>query len=76
MTEDTLLRFLSTREAAFACLLWYHRQPDKAPHHIRILYELAEVRDYLRDGFITPAAGPKPRCCVTRQSSNRRAGKY
>ena len=59
MTEDTLPRFLSTGEAAFACQLWYHRQPDKALHHIRILCELAEVRDYLRDGFITPLSRPE-----------------
>ena len=59
MTEDTPPRFLSTRGAAFACLLWYHRQPDKALHHIRILCELAEVRDFLRDGFITPLSRPE-----------------
>jgi len=57
MSEDTPPRFLSTHEAAFARLLSYHRQPDKALHHIRILCELAEVRDFLRDGFITPLRG-------------------
>jgi hypothetical protein len=59
MTEDTPPRFLSTHEAAFARLLSYHRQPDKALHQIRILCELAEVRDFLRDGFITPLSRPE-----------------
>jgi hypothetical protein len=47
--------------------LEYHQQPDKALHHICILCELAQVRDYLRDGFITPRSRPETQmlCCAS-----------
>jgi len=52
ITDDILPRWLSTKEAAVTVLFWLDRQPDKALHHMRLLCELAEVPDFLRDHFI------------------------
>jgi hypothetical protein len=53
-TDDILPRWLSTKEAAVTVLFWLDRQPDKALNHLRILCELAELPDCLRDHFIRP----------------------
>ena len=52
MTEEILPPWLSTKEAAVKVLFWLYLQPDKASHHIRILCELAELPDYLRDRLV------------------------
>jgi hypothetical protein len=52
--DDILPRWLSTKEAAATVLFWLDRQPDKARHHLRILCELAEMPDCLRDYFMRP----------------------
>jgi hypothetical protein len=68
--NDDLPPWLSTREAAFECLLWLNRQPDRALHHMRLLCELAEVPDFIREWAIRPpwrgCTGPKQpgaACC-------------
>jgi hypothetical protein len=53
-TTDELPPWLSTKEAAFRVALWLSRQPDRALHHMRLLCELAELPDYLRDSLIEP----------------------
>jgi hypothetical protein len=57
MTRDEALMhappFLSTKEAAFACLLWLTRQPNCTEHRVRMLCELAELSDWWLDHFLS-----------------------
>ena len=56
MIDDRCRPFFSTREAAIYCLLWMLNRRHEIGslsrrdlHHVRILYELAEVSPKMRD---------------------------
>ena len=52
--NDELPSWLTIEEAAFQVALWLYRQPDRSLHNMRVLCELAELPDYLRDSLIEP----------------------
>ena len=64
MIDDRCRPFFSTREAAFHCLLWMFERwremgslSSRDLHHVRILYELAELSPAIRKMFGFPVCG-------------------
>jgi hypothetical protein len=53
-TDDTLPRWLSTKEAALKVALWLSCQPDRALHHMRVLCELADLPHDIRKALLKP----------------------
>jgi hypothetical protein len=52
--NDALPVWLTLKEAAIEVLRWLYPQPDRSLHHVRLLCELAELPDYLREGLLRP----------------------